>query len=149
MEAEIAHVNVLIEKRRSTSPWAEFSWHVIEVVAGAPPQSHWTEIRKDDHASTYLTGTEDIAAHKSDTSGYRDNLNSGAPKLWVVLRPTDEDPGCELALITADPGEGEAMTQNGDLFVETVAMPEAVRLWLTDFTQKHHIERPFTKRRRD
>jgi hypothetical protein len=52
-------------------------------------------------------------------------------------------------LITADPAEGEAMTQNGDLLVEAVTMPDALRLWLEGFVRRHHVERPFHKRKRD
>lgn len=141
-------VSALIEKRRSASPWADFSLHVISVATEAP-QSGWMEIRKSDEGTTYLVGPVDVAAHQSDTSGYRDNLNSGEPKLWVVLRPADNAAGCEVMIITADPTEGEAMTQNGDLQVETAAMPEALRLWLDAFVQQHHVERPFFKRRRE
>lgn len=141
-------VSVLIEKRRSASPWADFSLHVISVVTEAP-QSGWMEIRKSDEATTFLVGPTDVAAHQSETANYRDNLNSGAPKLWVVLRPAENAAGCEVMLVTADPAEGEAMTQNGDLLVEAAAMPEALRLWLDAFVQEHHVERPFFKRRRE
>jgi hypothetical protein len=145
---ESVRLSALVEKRRMTGPWAGHSWHVLGVVTD-PPAETWTDIRKTDLAVTCLTAPVDVAAHKSDTGNYRDNLHSGAPKLWVVLRPTEDENGCELALITADPDEGESMTQDADLIVEAVAMPEVLRLWLDSFVRQHHVERPFHKRKRD
>lgn len=140
-------VGVFIEKRRSDSPWTDFTWHVLGADTN-PPVEIWTEVRTSDHGSAFLASA-DLEAHKSDTSGYRENLISGAPKLWIVLRLGEEEAGCELMLVSADPAEGEALTQNGDLLVETVAMPDAVRLWLEAFVREHHVERPFYKRQRE
>ena len=149
MAPETVRVGVLIEKRLSASPWAEFSWHVLGVVIEPPVQANWVEVRNDDQAITYIGSGAEVEAYTGETSGYRDNLISGEPKLWVVLRPTEQEPGQELALVTADPAEGEAMTENGDLLVEAVPMPEAIRLWLAAFVDKHHVERPFFKRKRE
>lgn len=147
MQDDTLRVGVLIEKRRSMSPWADFSWHVIGSDTN-PPVETWTEIRRTEQGMTYLA-CADVELHKSDTPSYSENLNSGAPKLWVVLQPKDDDAECELVLVTADPAEGEAMTQNGDLLVETVAMPDTMRLWLEAFVREHHVERTFYKRKRD
>jgi Protein of unknown function (DUF3305) len=147
MQEDTLRVGVLIEKRRSMSLWAEFSWHVVGADTN-PPVNTWTEIRRSERGTAYLTSA-DVEVHKSDTLGYSENLNSGAPKLWVVFRPNDDDTECELVLVTADPAEGEAMTQNGDLLVEAVAMPDAMRLWLEAFVREHHVEHAFYKRKRD
>ncbi len=146
--SEAFHVSALIEKRRSTSPWVDFSWHVAAVVTDTA-QSGSDQSRTSAETARFLVGPLEVAAHPSDTAGYRDNLNSGTPKLWVVLRPADDAAACDVMLITADPAEGEAMTQNGDLLVEAVTMPDAVRVWLEAFVREHHVERPFHKRKRD
>jgi hypothetical protein len=144
---DIIRIGVFIEKRRSENPWADFSWHVLGADTN-PPVETWTEIRKNVHGSTFLASA-DLEVHKSDTAGYRENLNSGAPKLWVVLRPDEGEAGCELMLVSADAAEGEALTQYVDLLIEAVAMPDALRLWLKAFVREHHVERAFYKRQRD
>ena len=78
-------------------------------------------------ARRFYAGRADIALHAAETGAYRDNLATGAPALWVVLRPTDADPPYELFAVTADPSEGEAMTEAGNNIVEPVPMPEPIR----------------------
>ncbi|MBV8103023.1 MAG: DUF3305 domain-containing protein, partial [Hyphomicrobiales bacterium] len=80
---------------------------------------------------------------------YRDNLGSGAPMLWVALRPTGVEPPYEIFAVTADPAEGEAWTEVGSDLVDVVPMPEAVRAAIDAFVAEHHVERPFHKRERD
>ena len=84
-----------------------------------------------------------------ETSNYRDNLSTGAPKLWVVLRPTGVEPPFEIVRVTADPSEGEAFTEAGNDIVEPVAMPEAIWHAIDAFVAEHHVERPFYKRKRN
>ena len=69
--------------------------------------------------------------------------------MWVNLRPTGSEPPYELLAVTADPAEGEAMTEAGNDLVETVAMPEAVQDAVAAFIAEHHVERQFVKRKRD
>ena len=87
-----------------------------------------------------------IAARRRN---YRDNLASGAPSLWVVLRRTEGDPPLTLFTVTADPAEGEGMTEAGDDLVETVPMPPSIQDAIAQFIAEHHVERTFSKRQRD
>ena len=77
------------------------------------------------------------------------NLGSGAPKLWVALRPTGVDPPYEIFAVTADPSEGEAWTESGSDLVDVVPIPDALRTRVESFVAEHHVERPFYKRKRD
>ena len=142
-------VGVVIERRRSKSPWVDFVWRPIAVLPGVPDAAPWTALDGDDDRASFYGGSAAIALHRSDTSGYCDNLASGAALLWVVLRPTRLDPPYEIAAVTADPGEGEAFTESAADIVETVPMPEQVRTALADFVARHHVEHPFVRRKRD
>jgi hypothetical protein len=51
--------------------------------------------------------------------------------------------------VTADPAEGEALTEAGQDIVETLPMPSGIVQALEAFIVEHHVERPFFKRRRD
>jgi hypothetical protein len=87
--------------------------------------------------------------YSTDTANYRDNLATGAPKLWVVMRPDDHSPPVEISIVTADPAEGEASTEAGSNVVETLAMPPEIAGAIAGFIAEHHVERPMIKRKRD
>jgi hypothetical protein len=93
-----------------------------------------------------------IELHRTETANYRQNLSSGMPALWVVLRPklaNSAGPAFELLTVTADPAEGEALTDAGNDLVATVPMPAAIIETIDGFTAEHHVERTFNKRKRD
>ena len=81
---------------------------------------------------------------------YRDNLATGAPALWVALRPTDAEPPYDLVAVTADPAEGEAFTAERRPSGRGGADAGAgARRCVEAFVAEHHVERPFFKRKRD
>lgn len=141
-------VGVLAERRKATSQWIDHVWKPLAVFAGAPAAAPWTIVEAAGEVTTFYAGVAEIALYRSETAQYRDNLSSGAPRLWVVLRPTGVDPAYELIAVTADPSEGEAFTEAGNDLVEPVPMPEAVRETLAAFVAEHHVERAFFKRKR-
>jgi len=114
-----------------------------------PDTAPWTVLDGDQDRINFYGGAAEIELHRSDTSGYRDNLATGAALLWVVLRPTGIDPPYEIAAVTAEPSEGEAFTESVTDIVETVTMPEPVRAVIAEFVAEHHVEHPFVKRTRD
>ncbi len=142
-------VGIVIERRKATSPWADFLWRPITALPGIPDVAPWTALDCDSERTQFYAGSAEIELYRSDTSGYRDNLASGAASLWVVLRPTGVEPAYEIAAVTADPSEGEAYSESAANLVEAVPMPEAVRTALADFVAERHVERPFIKRERD
>jgi hypothetical protein len=147
-------VGVVVERRKATSPWIEFVWRAVAVLPGAPDTAPWTRLGGDDDgsedgAARFFLDAAEIALFRGDTARYRDNLASGAPSVWVVLRPTDAEPPLALALVTADPSEGEARTEAGNDLVEAVAMPASVCEAVAAFVAEHHVEQTFFKRKRD
>jgi Protein of unknown function (DUF3305) len=142
-------VGVIVERRKAKSPWIDFTWKPVAVLAGEPEASPWTRLSEDADAATFYAGASEIELHRTETANYRDNIASGAPSLWVALRPTGADPPYALFAVTADPGEGEAWTASDGTLVEAVPMPDAVRSELDRFIAEHHVERPFFKRERN
>jgi hypothetical protein len=65
------------------------------------------------------------------------------------LRPTGAEPPYELLLVTANPSEGEALTEPGTDLVDTVPMPDVIRDAVAAFVAEHHVEQVFVKRKRD
>jgi hypothetical protein len=141
-------VGVVVERRKAKSPWLDYLWRPVWVLAGTPSAAPWTPIGAEEDRSIFYAGAGTIELHRSETANYRDNLASGEPALWVVLRPTASGPAYEVLTVTADPAEGEAFTDAGNDLVETVPMPAAIIETIGDFVAEHHVERPFVKRRR-
>jgi Protein of unknown function (DUF3305) len=142
-------VGVVVERRAATSPWVEHVWRPVGVLAGVPDAAPWTPLPGASGAETFYAGATEVELYRSETTNYRDNLASGQPSLWVVLRPTDGDPPFAVVAVTADPAEGEAFTETGTDLVEAVPMPDAVAEAVAAFVAEHHVERAFEKRRRD
>jgi len=142
-------VGVVVERRKAVSPWVDHVWRPVAVLAGQPETRPWTQLTSDAEAATFYAGPAEVALYRSETANYCDNLTSGAPALWVVLRPAGLDPPFDVVLVTADPAEGEGCTQSGGDLVEPVEMPETIRDYLADFVAEHHVEQPFYKRQRN
>jgi hypothetical protein len=142
-------VGVLAERSKALSPWLDHVWTPSAVVQGAPAAEPWTLIHEAEDRAQFFVGNTKIELFRSATAQYRDNLKTGAPKLWVVLRPTGLEPPFELIAVTADPDEGEGFTQSGSDLVEPVTMPASIRDALEAFVAEHHVEQEFFKRRRD
>jgi hypothetical protein len=142
-------VGVVVERRKAASPWIDFTWRPATVLSGRPDAAPWTVLAADAEAATFYVGAADIGLYRTETGRYRDNLASGAPSLWVALRPTGGEPPYDLMAVTADPSEGESFTQAGDDLVGAVPMPASVREMIEAFVAEHHVVEVFQKRKRD
>jgi hypothetical protein len=139
----------LVERTKGTSQWVDYLWRPVAVLAGVPETPVWTKLSDDGARARFYAGAAEIGLYRSETGHYRDNLATGAPSLWVILRHGDGDPPLTVFMVTADPAEGEGMTEAGDDLVETVPMPPAIQEAIAQFIAEHHVERAFTKRKRD
>ena len=142
-------VGVVVERRKAVSPWADVVWQPVAVLSGLPDAAPWTPLGAEADAARFYAGAAELQFFRAETDGYRRNLVADAPALWVALQPTGGEPPYEIAAVTADPAEGESLTEAGQLLVEAVAMPEALRATLAAFVAEHHVERPLEKRVRN
>jgi len=138
-----------VERRKARSPWLDFLWRPISVLVGTPSATPWTLIGEEGDATTFYAGEAAIELHRTETTNYRDNLASGAPALWVALCPVASERPYEVLAVTADPAEGEALTDAGSNLVEAVSMPPDVVKAVIQFIAQHHVERTFVKRQRE
>jgi len=142
-------VGVVIERRRAKSAWADFVWRPVTVLPGVPDVAPWTALEGDAECMIFYGGSAEIVLHRADASGYRENVEGGAALLWVAIRPTGAELPYEIAAVTAEPSEGEALTENASHIVETVPMPESVRVAVAQFVAAYYVEHPFIKRQRE
>jgi hypothetical protein len=146
---ETIAVSVVIERTKGTSAWVDYLWRPSAVLAGAPDTPLWSKLSEAGERATFYAGAAEVELHRTETANYRDNLATGDPLLWVVLRKTDGEPPYTVFAVLADPAEGEAMTEAGNDLVDTVAMPEAVESVVANFVAEHYVEQTFQKRKRD
>jgi hypothetical protein len=142
-------VGVVVERRKAKSMWVDFLWRPVSVFVGIPSAAPWTPLDTGAEADLFFAGNAVIELHRTETTNYRGNLASGAPALWVALRPVASERPYEILAVTADPAEGEAFTDAGSNLVEAVPMPPEVVDAVAQFIAQHHVERPFVKRQRD
>jgi len=142
-------VGIVAERRKAASQWIDFVWRPLAVLPGLPEAAPWTVLSTEGDITVFYLGTTQIELHRSETANYRDNLASGAPAVWIALRPVDGDQPYTIAAATVDPAEGEAFTEAGNDLIEAVPMPPAIRDIVADFVAEHHVEREFFKRKRD
>jgi len=107
-----------------------------------------TKLSEDKEAATFYAGAALIELHRTETTNYRDNLASGSPGLWVVLRQTG------VSHLTGVHGDGRSGGRRshdgaGNDLVDQVAMPAPIRAAIEAFVAEHHVEREFIKRKRD
>jgi Protein of unknown function (DUF3305) len=141
-------VGVVVERRKARSIWVDFLWRLVSVFVGIPSAAPWTPLDTSAEKTLFYAGEAMVELHRTETANYRNNLASGAPALWVALRPVPSERPYEILAVTADPAEGEALTDAGSNVVETVPMPPEVVEIVAQFIAAHHTERPFVKRLR-
>ena len=142
-------VGVVLERSKTQGRWSDVIWKPVGILTGVPATPTWTKLSGDDERATFYAGTANIELHRTETTNYRDNLATGAPLLWVALRPTHHEPPFNLAVVTVDPAEAEAMAAIGDALVDSIEMPQEIRDAVDAFVSEHHVERTFVKRKRD
>ncbi len=142
-------VGIVVERQKAASPWADFLWRPVAVLPGLPDAIPWTPLAQNGDAVTYYAGPGEIALYRTEADSYRGNLESGAPSVWVALQPTGGEPPFEIAAVTADPAEGEALTEPGQAIVDAVVMPASVLDSVTAFVAQYPAAPPFSKRKRD
>jgi Protein of unknown function (DUF3305) len=142
-------VGVVVERYKATSPWLDSVWRPVAVLCGLPDAAPWSALDAEADAATFDIGAAEIKLYRTETDHYRANLASAAPSVWVALRPTGVLPAYDLFALTADPSEGESFTQSGDVLVDAVPMPAALRHIVEAFVAEHYVEQPIYRRKRD
>ncbi len=145
MIEECISVGLVLECRALSGPWGGHAWRPVTIFPSAPEVAPWTPLSGNGETRRYYAGEAHVHLYSTDTTNYRDNLESGTPKLWVVLRPDGAEPPVEVVAVTADPAEGEAHTEAGANIVETIDMPGEIAAFVADFIAAHHVERPIIK----
>lgn len=148
--ADTMPVGVILERRKIDNPWQEYAWYAVAVLPGAQRSEEWRLLREGDGWVQYHAGTLDLKLHHKETEGYRLNLTSQRPTVYIVLRYEDEvEAGIVPFLATVCPFEAQNYLDGDEDLVEAVPMPDVVAAWVDDFVVKYHVDEPRYKRKRE
>lgn len=142
-------VGLVVECLAPSNPWGEHIWLPVQILESVPDTPAWAVLGRGPDRARYYAGAFAVKLYSTGTAYYRDNLASERPCLWVGMRPQGDQPPLEILAVTADPTEGEGMTETGTNVVEVIEMPLALVEEIAAFIEAHHVERPFEKRKRD
>ena len=142
-------VGVVVERTKGVTQWSEFAWRPVSVLTGAPATPPWTKLSDDGERATFFAGIADIELYRTETTYYRAISNPGRRLCGSRCAPPDTEPPFVIAVVTADPAEGESLTEPATDMIEQVPMPEAIQQLVAAFVAEHHVEQPFVKRKRD
>jgi hypothetical protein len=140
-------LGVVIERREIDHRWQKYSWRPVAVIPGAPSVTQWRELIRGERFIRWHAATLTLELHRTETEGYRANLSGKVPSIYVGLRAQlDGEHEHAPFLVTASPYEAACFP---DDIVEAVPMPDALIAWVQDFIDRHHVDEPFQKRKRD
>ncbi len=148
----IIPLGIIVEKRKSNHPWADWTWRPIAAICNPPETEPWNEIVCGEGFTRFHAATLQLVLHRKETEALKLNLMLEKPELYVVLRNSedlDSDFPYEPHLVTASSFDAQDYTDAGDDIVEKVEMPEPIAAFIQAFVEEHHIEEEFIKRRRD
>lgn len=147
MAQERVRLGVVAVRRPPVTRWGTGELRPTAVLPGEPEAAPHTRISEESGTETWYLGAADLTLWAGDTGHHRDNLHSGRPSVWVVLRDAVPEKA-EILCVTADPYEGEGYVSDPALIVEAVPMPPALQRQIAEFIDAHHVEIPFKKRKR-
>ncbi|MCH9049481.1 MAG: DUF3305 domain-containing protein [Proteobacteria bacterium] len=149
MVTESMALGIVLERREIDHPWESHSWTAVSVIPGAAEGDEWRVLAEEPGVVRYHAGTLTLEIHHKETEGYRLNLTTERPKVYIVLRYDDEiETGIVPFLVTVCPYEAQNYLDGDEDLVEPAPMPDVVAAWLTDFVARHHVDEPFYKRQR-
>jgi hypothetical protein len=144
-------LGVVVERRALDNPWPSHEWRPVSVIPGAGPVADWKLLAEGPGWTRYHAATLTLELHRKETEAYRTNLSSATPSIFVRLTADEGDEAAhevEPSLVTASPYEAQDYLDSGADIVEAVAMPADVIAWVQAFIDKHHVDEPFKKRKR-
>ena len=107
-------VGVIVERSKGAQPVDRLLWRPVSVLAGAPATAPWTKLSDDGERATFFAGVVEIELYRTETPYYRDNLAIRRAGFGSrCARPKPSRP-MTFATVTADPAEGESLTEAGN-----------------------------------
>lgn len=141
-------IAVVMEKKRSTHPWAEFRYDAVGVVVrDEVEEASVTRIFNDGDTEHYLFSGLSLRLHLDECESYYHNLMSPEPGCFIVAsQPEDADDMPEPYLVSLSFDEVHAYLE-GDEQIYSVEIPARLYQWAEAYVLTHYVAIKKTKRK--
>ncbi len=147
-------VSVILEKRPSTSRWANHYWTATGVLAGAQTLSNPTTnstnnisvLQENGQTVQYLYAGFSLHLYRDQCESYYHNMRSPKPSCYVIARLADDGTPTPF-LVTLSFDEAHAYLE-GDDEVYAVPIPPELYVWSERFMLDHYFPEQRKKRKR-
>lgn len=143
-------VAIIIERRKSSHPWAEFVWKGVGIIADQQGTSSWSTVYQDEDVSRFHFGPVPLELHRRMGEAYDANLQTGEPAIWMMLDDADSElVPFKVRGVTIDPYEALGFQDSAEGLVERIPMPADLLEWVIAYLAQMPEPEAFKKRRRE
>ena len=142
MPQDVLRLGVVATSRPPVTQWSGRILRPVSAMIDLPPLEAGAVMTDHDGVQTVYLGDHALVLHSGETRHYIDNLMAKQPSVWVAMDDA------RVAIVTADPYEGEALASDPERVVEAVPMPAVLAARVDAFIKEHHVEEVFHKRKR-
>ncbi len=151
LEPEIScNVDIILERKKSRHPWADFVWSGVDVVSPSTGNGRWQLVEEGAEVSRFRFGPVALTLHRRMGEAYDANFQTGEPALWMML---DDELGetvpYKVRAVTADPYEALGFQDSAEGLVARIPMPPDILHWAIAYVSQMPDPEKFKKRRRD
>ncbi len=140
-------VAVILERRRSSSPWAEYAWQASGIAVGRhSEEDQLRPIRETEEAAFFLIGGLDLTLYPDECESYYFNLVSDTPRAYVVAHVQDADSAPRPFRISMSFDEAHAYLEGEDE-IYAVDVPAEIYRWVEAFVIANYFPEKKRKRR--
>lgn len=139
---------VLMEKKASAHPWAEFSYKAIGVVLHDPDEEKSiSRVYRNGGVEHFLVTGLSLRLHQDECESYYHNLMSPEPGCFIVAdQPDDSDAMPVPYLVSLSFDEVHAYLE-GDEQIYSVPIPPELYQWAEAYVLTHYVAVKKTKRK--
>lgn len=141
-------ISVIMEKKPSQHPWANFSYRAVGVVSSKDDSHNQvTRIHAEKDVEQFLFSGLQLQLHIDECESYYHNLMSPQPGCFIVANETEElDEMPEPYLVSLSFDEVHAYLE-GDEQVFAVDIPAELYKWTEAFILTHYVASKRKKRK--
>jgi len=139
-------VSAILEKRPSSSPWADAYWRVTNILVGeSSEQTHDMRLlQKQGDTEQYLYPGLKVTLYVDECESYYHNMMSPNPSCYVITdQETDQAPIPFLVSMSFDEAHSY---QEGGKEIYAVEIPSELYQWVENYVLDHYF--PEKKRKR-
>ncbi len=141
-------VAVLMEKKPSSHPWADFSYEALGVVVrDAEEEKSLTRVYQNDAIEHFLVTGLGLQLYPDECESYYHNLMSPEPGCFIVAGQPEDDAEMPLPYLVSLSFDEVHAYLEGDEQIYSVPIPPELYQWAEAYVLTHYVAIKKTKRK--